>query len=384
MNNFTFCNPTRIIFGKDAIQRITKYLPTQARILLTYGGGSIVKHGIYDAVMAQLGGYTVIPFGGIEANPDVATLEKAIELGRRENVDFVLAVGGGSVADGSKLIAAGIHTSWSAWEIVQTGKYEKALPLGVVLTVPATGSEMNSGAVISKRETKEKLAFYSEYPVFSILDPTYAYSLSEHQVACGIADAYIHICEQYLTYPNQSGVMDRMSEGVLLNLIDIAQKKGAIEAHDYDTFCEYMLSATIALNGFLSMGVAQDWLTHMIGHEITALAGVTHGASLALLYPSVLRVLKAHKGEKIVQYGRRVWGITATNDEEVIEQAIAKTEDFFRSLGLSVSMAEEGLGEDVADEVLRRLRERGINYGENQIGTAEVVALVLNDSMRRG
>ncbi|MDO4695123.1 iron-containing alcohol dehydrogenase [Porphyromonas sp.] len=381
MKNFIFSNPTKLLFGKDSITRITTVLPQDAVVLLTYGGGSIKKNGIYDQVLEQLKDFKVVTFGGIEANPDVATLEKAIALGREEKVNFILAVGGGSVIDGSKLIAAGIHTPTPAWEIVKTAKYTSCLPLGVVLTVPATGSEMNSCAVISNRETKEKFAFYSEFPVFSILDPTYAYTLSKHQIACGIADAFMHTCEQYLTYPNQSGVMDRMSEGILLNIIDIANNQEKLYEQDYDLFCEYMLSATIALNGFLAMGTAQDWLAHMIGHEITALTDVTHGASLAMVYPSVLRIMRPHKEAKIVQYAKRVWGIEGTDTDEIVNKAIAKTEGFFRSLGLAANMAEAGIDRSVADEIVRRMEERGYRYGEGRIASFNEAKLILEDSL---
>lgn len=381
MKNFIFSNPTRLIFGKDSISRITNFLPKDATILLTYGGGSIKENGIYDQVMAHLEGFKVIPFGGIEANPDVATLEKAIALGRAEGINFILAVGGGSVIDGSKLIAVAIPSMAPAWEIVKTGKYDGAVPFGTVLTVPATGSEMNSGSVISNRATKEKLAFYGTFPAFSILDPSYAYTLSKHQISCGIADAFMHVCEQYLTYPGQSGVMDRMAEGILLNLIDISKKQDKLAEQDYDTFCEYMLSATIALNGFLAMGTAQDWLAHMIGHEITAIAGVTHGASLAMVYPSVLRVMRPHKEGKIVQYAKRVWGIEATDPDEVVALAIRKTEDFFRSLGLAANMYEGKIEQSVADEIVRRMEERGHRYGEGRIASAAEIKIILEDSM---
>lgn len=381
MKNFIFTNPTKLIFGKDSIARITNFLPKDAIILLTYGGGSIMKNGIYDQVMEQLKGFKVVPFGGIEANPDIATLEKAIELGRKEKINFILAVGGGSVIDGSKLIAIAIPSTTPAWDIVKTGKFEEAIPFGTVLTVPATGSEMNSGAVISNRETKEKFGFYGTFPLFSVMDPTYAYTLSKHQISCGIADAFMHVCEQYLTYPDQSGVMDRMSEGILLNLIDISKSQDKLAEHDYDTFCEYMLSATIALNGFLSMGTAQDWLAHMIGHEITALTGITHGASLAMVYPSVLRVMRPHKEGKILQYAKRVWGIEGDNTDEIVTKAISKTEEFFRSLGLAANMAEGKVDQSVADEIIRRMEERGHKYGEGRIASVEEVKVILKDSL---
>lgn len=382
MNNFTFHNPTKIVFGKGAIERLPKLLPEQATILLAYGGGSIQRNGIYDTVVSLLKGYKVVPFGGIEANPDVATLKEAIALGKREGVTFVLAVGGGSVIDGSKLIAAGILSPKDPWQIVLEHKVDKALPLASVLTVPATGSEMNAGAVISNRATQEKFSFQGYHPVFSILDPTYAYTLSYHQIACGIADSFVHVCEQYLTYPGQSALMDRMAEGVLLNIIDIAKDQQKLKERDYATYCEYMLSATFALNGFVGMGVEQDWLTHMIGHEITALTDTTHGASLAMLYPAVLRVLIQEKGAKIAQMGRRIWRLENHNEETLIRQTIECIAEFFRSLGLAASLAEAHIQPEIAQEITQRIERRGIVFGEKGLGTPQVVQSILKEAYK--
>lgn len=381
MKNFSFYNPTRLIFGKDSVSRLSEYVPKGAKVLLTYGGGSVKKLGIYDSVISQLSEREVIEFGGIESNPDVATIRRAVELAKERDTDFILAVGGGSVIDASKLIAASALTEKDPWEIVKEGRAERGLPLGVILTVPATGSEMNGAAVISNRERKEKFSFYGIYPVFSILDPTYSYTLSDHQACCGIADAFVHILEQYLTFPQQSGIMDRMAEGVLLNLLDVAQER-AKDPNNYSVACEYMLSATMALNGFLGMGIEQDWLTHKIGHEITALTGATHGASLAMVYPSVLRVLRKPKEGKILQLGARVFGITGANTQETIDRVISRLEEFFHSLGLCTSMREAGISGDVAGLIASRFAERGKSFGENGIGTPVVVGLILEDSCR--
>ncbi|MBR8713158.1 iron-containing alcohol dehydrogenase [Porphyromonas levii] len=381
MNNFTFCNPTKIVFGKGSVGRLRNNIPGGSKVLLTYGGGSVQRNGIYDQVMAQLEGISVVPFGGIEANPDCSTVDRAIEVARQEGCNVVLAVGGGSVIDASKVIAMGVKAPMSSWEMVKNGYRGETLPLGVVLTVPATGSEMNAGAVLSNRALEEKFAITCHHPLFSILDPTYTYTLSSHQVACGVADVLMHILEQYLTTTGQSGVMDRMAEGVLLNLLDIAPSlmKGNT---DYDVACEYMLSATLGLNYMLSMGVEQDWLTHYIGHELTALTGTTHGASLMLVLPAVMEEFRQEKGEKIVQLGRRVFGLTGLSEEATIGATIQAVEDFIHSLGLAASMKEGGISETVAEEVATRFEHRGGALGERGLGTPERIRNVIRRSMR--
>lgn len=381
MINFEFYNPTKIIFGKGGVHKLTSLIPDNSKVLLTYGGGSIKRNGIYDEVMKELEGYHVVPFGGIEPNPDCATIDKAIALGKKEEVDFVLAVGGGSVIDASKVIATGILTQQSAWEMVLDGRFTKSLPVGTVLTVPATGSEMNRGSVISNRETEEKYSYYSQHPIFSILDPTYTYTLSQHQVSCGLADIFMHTLEQYLTYSGQSGVMDRMAEGILLNLMDFAPIR-LKEADIYDVACEYMLSATIALNGMLSMGVEQDWLTHKIGHEVTALTGTTHGASLMMILPSLMMVLREPKRSKLVQLGLRVYGIEEDSEETVIDKTIARTIQFIHDLGLSASLLEGGIDLSVAETIATRFEERGDSWGEKNIGTPQAIREILMTSAK--
>ena len=258
MNNFIYHNPTKLVFGKGQIARLPKFIPAGKRIMLTFGGGSVKRNGVYDQVVAALEGRDLVEFWGIEANPSVETLREAIALGKERKVDFLLAVGGGSVIDGTKLIAAGLLYDGDAWDIVLKGQAGKTVPLATVLTMSATGSEMNSGAVISRYETKEKYAFYGDYPVFSILDPETLYSLPKRQVACGLADTFVHVLEQYMTTPHQSRLMDRWAEGILHTVVEIAPKALADE-RDYDTMSEYMLSATLALNDMIRMGVTQDW-----------------------------------------------------------------------------------------------------------------------------
>ena len=363
MNNFVYHNPTKLVFGKGQIAQLAKLIPAGKKIMITCGGGSVRRNGIYDQVVKALEGRDWVEFWGIEPNPSVETVREAIALGREHGSEFLLAVGGGSVIDGTKLIAAGLLYDGDPWEIVLKGQADKTVPLGTVLTMSATGSEMNNGSVISCQETKEKFPFNGDYPLFSILDPETLYSLPKRQVACGLADTFVHVLEQYMTTPHQSRLMDRWAEGILHKVVEIAPKALADE-RDYDTMSEYMLSATLALNDMIRMGVTQDWATHMIGHELTALHGLTHGATLAIVLPGTLRVLSAQKGDKLLQYGERVWGITTGERDERIRLAIERTEGFFRSLGLSTRLSEEGIGEETIAEIERRFDARGARYGE--------------------
>lgn len=378
MENFIFQNPTKLIFGKGMIARLAKEIPANKRILVTFGGGSVKKNGVYDQVKEALKDFEVLEFWGIEANPKIETLREAIRLGKENQVDYLLAVGGGSVIDGTKLIAAGLLYDGDAWDLVLKGSAKDALPLATVLTLPATGSEMNSGAVISCKATAEKYPFYSNYPVFSILDPTVTFTLPQYQVACGIADTFVHVMEQYMTTPEQSRLMDRWAEGILHTLIEIAPSV-MHNQNDYQMMSEFMLSATMGLNGFIAMGVRQDWATHMIGHELTALHGLTHGATLAIVLPGLLRVLMQKKLAKLVQYGERIWNITTGTDEEKAAEAIAQTEAFFRSLGLPTRLGDEKIGEDTIREIERRFNERNAAYGEDQDVTGAVARQVLEN-----
>ena len=376
MNNFIFTNPTRLVFGKGMIEQLKNEIPASCRIMITFGGGSVKNNGIYDQVVKALEGRDFIEFWGIEPNPAVETLRKAIQLGKENGVDFLLAVGGGSVIDGTKLIAEGLKYEGDAWELVLRGGTTDAVPMGTVLTLPATGSEMNNGAVISRAETNEKLVISSNFPVFSILDPQATFSLPARQIACGLADTFVHVMEQYMTTPGQSRIMDQWAEGILRTLIEIAPQIQKNQ-QDYALMADFMLSATMGLNGFITMGVTEDWATHMIGHEITALKGLTHGATLAIVLPGTLRVLREQKGNKILQYGQRVWGVTEGSRDERIDRTIEKTEEFFRSLGLSTRLGEEQIGEDVIAEIERRFNERGYALGEAHNVTGEVARKIL-------
>jgi len=363
MNNFSFQNPTRLVFGKGQIAKLATLIPAEAKIMVTYGGGSVRRNGVYDQVVAALEGRNYVEFWGIEPNPRVETLRRAVELGKAEGVNFLLAVGGGSVIDGTKLISAAIASDEDAWALVLKGADRGGIPLAAVLTIPATGSEMNSGAVISREETHEKYAFYGRYPEFSILDPEVTYSLPNYQIACGLSDIFVHVMEQYLTTPDQSRVMDRWAEGLLQTVIEIAPLIRANKT-DYRTMADFMFSATMALNGYIAQGVTEDWATHMIGHELTALAGITHGASLAIVLPATMSVLRDQKGDKILQYGARVWGIDGGTTEERIEATIARTREFFKSLGLAVSLTEAGISLDVIDTIAERFTASGVHHGE--------------------
>lgn len=376
MKNFIFQNPTKLVFGKEQISKLNELTPSDVNLMITYGGGSVKKNGVYNQVAEALKGREYTEFWGIEPNPRVETLRKAIALGKEKNINFVLAVGGGSVLDGTKLVAAGIACDDDAWDIVLKGVAEKQIPFASVMTVPATGSEMNGGSVITRAETNEKYGFGGNYPEFSILDPEVTYTLSEHQIACGLADAYTHVLEQYMTTPGQSRLMDRWAEGVLLSVIEIAPKIKE-NPHDYDLMADYMLAATLALNDFIRMGVTQDWATHMIGHELTALHGTTHGHSLAIVMPATLRVLKEQKHKKLVQYAERVFNITEGSEQERVDKAIEKTEAFYRSLGLTTRLSEENIGKDTIETIVQRFNERDAAYGENRNVTGDVAREIL-------
>ncbi|GAD05804.1 alcohol dehydrogenase [Porphyromonas crevioricanis] len=378
MRNFEYYCPTRLVFGEGRIAKLPDLIPSGCRsLMIVFGGGSVRKNGVYEQVKAAIGNIPHTEFWGIEPNPCVETIRRAVEQGKRASVDFVLAVGGGSVIDATKLIVAALCTDMDAWEIVLSKKAEQTKPFGTVLTVPATGSEMNSGAVISRADTKEKFAFSSAHPVFSILDPKVTYSLSSHQVACGLADAFVHVIEQYLTLCGESRVMDRFAEGVLSTVIEIAPS--LVKRHDdYDLMCDYMVSATAALNGMIAWGVTQDWATHMIGHEITALSGLTHGASLVIVLPAMMRVLREQKRQKLLQYAERVWNLHVGTEDERIDRAIELTEDFFCSLGLPTRLEDAGIGREIEDEVVRRFRDRSVSFGEGRNVDADCCRVIFD------
>ena len=379
MQNFTFQNPTRIHFGKGQIEKLATELPADARILLTYGGGSIKANGVYAQVQATLGSRTVVELAGIEANPRYETLMKGVELVKQHRLNFLLAVGGGSVLDGTKFIAAAVpFTGGDPWRILsENAEVQSALPIGAVLTLPATGSEANMAAVISRGD--QKLAFLSPqvFPRFSILDPETTYSLPPRQVANGLVDAFVHVMEQYLTYPANAPLQDRMAEAVLQTLIEVAP--GALAApRDYDARATFFWATTMALNGVISVGVPQDWASHVIGHEITALHGTDHARTLAVVLPALLLVKRDTKRAKLLQWADRVWGIREGAEDARIDAAIAKLRTFFEGLGLPTRLTGHGIPATVADTVAQRLQARGVvAIGERGDITPAVVREIL-------
>lgn len=386
MNNFVFKNPTKLIFGKGQIAAIANEIPRDKKIMITYGGGSIMRNGVYNQVVAALEGFNYIEFGSIEPNPKYATLMKAVELAKSKGVDFLLAVGGGSVIDGTKFIATAIkyNKTESAWDFMINQPLFADIvpvPLASVLTLPATASEMNCGAVISNTDTGEKLAFMHplNYPVFSILDPEVCFTLPKKQRANGIADTYCHTLEQYLTYPANGMVQDRFAEGILQTLKTIG--KEIVETDNYDIMANYMLSATMGLNGFIGMGVPQDWATHMIGHELTAMYGLDHGVTLSIVGPSLINVMREEKGEKILQYGERVWGITEGSNDEKIDKTIEATRNFYESIGIKTRLSDYGINGDKIEVIADIFRKRGWNLGEKGSITPDKVVEILKGAL---
>ena len=363
MQNFEFFNPTRIVFGAGTVAALSHLVPRTARVLVLYGGASAEKTGTLAEVRTALGERVVQEFGGIEPNPSYETLMRAVEQVRAEKLDFLLAVGGGSVIDGAKFVAAAAHHEGDPWNIMQTGgaSVTGALPLGTVLTLPATGSEMNNGSVVTLKATQTKLPFRSVhvFPQFSVLDPTKTYTLPTRQVANGLVDAFVHITEQYLTYPAQALAQDRFAEGLLQTLVEIAPQAIA-EPEDYATRSNLMWTASLALNGLIGAGVPQDWATHMIGHELTALHDIDHARTLAIVLPALLDVQRDKKRAKLLQYGERVWGIDTGSDEQRIDAAIAATRDFFERLGVPTRLSAYGLEAAAIDAVIAQLDAHGM------------------------
>ncbi len=387
MLNFDFYNPTRILFGTDKIPELARWVPADARVLLLYGGGSAQKTGTLDQVKTALGERTFFEFGGIEPNPTYETLMRAVEQVKRDNIDFLLAVGGGSVIDGSKFVAAAACFDGEPWSILETHgrNITRALPLGAVLTLPATGSEMNSGAVVTRKATQTKLAFSSVhcFPVFSVLDPTKTYTLPTKQIANGIVDAFVHTTEQYLTYPVQALAQDRIAEGLLQTLIEIAPTALA-EPPDYDSRANLMWTATLALNGIVGAGVPQDWATHMIGHELTALYNIDHARTLAIVLPSLLQVQREPKRAKLLQYAERVWHIARDSgtEDQRIDQAIARTRAFFESVGIATRLQDYGVGAEAVDAVVAQLTaHKMVALGEQRSITPEVSRAIVQGAL---
>lgn len=365
MNNFNFYNPTRILFGEGQIQQIEQLLPESARVLILYGGQSAKKHGTIAEVINAVGARHYEEFSGIEANPSYSTLMRAVEQIRSNKLDYLLAVGGGSVIDGTKFVAAAVNCDGDPWqEILVNGakNIQSALPFGSVLTLPATGSEMNANSVITRYESHEKLAFNSPlvYPEFSVLDPTKAYTLPPRQLANGVVDAYTHIMEQYLTYPVNAKVQDRFAEGLLQTLIETGP--ALLEnPSDYELQANFMWTATLALNGLIGAGVPQDWATHMIGHELTALHGLDHAQTLAIILPSMMQEQRAQKHDKLLQYAERVWHLTDGDDDSRIDLAISKTRGFFEQMGVRTRLSDYQIDAEAIPAMIKQLGDHGLS-----------------------
>ena len=371
MNNFEFKNPTKIIFGKDTIQKLETEIPNDAKVLLLYGGGSIKKNGIYEQVKTALSNVEVIEFGGIPANPEYAVLLNALKVIKAENITYLLAVGGGSVIDGTKFLsAAALFEGDMPWDILSKKiRTEKGMPFGTVLTLPATGSEMNSGAVITRAETKEKLGMGGPglFPEFSILDPQVISSIPQRQLANGLTDAFTHVLEQYITYPNGALLQDRFAESILQTIIEVAPKV-LKDPTDYKVASDFMWSCTMALNGLIQKGVPTDWAIHAMGHELTALFGIDHARTLAVIAPSHYQYNFEDKKEKLAQYAARVWNITEGSTDDKAYAAIEKTVAFFHELGIDTKLSDCTKDyEGTAEEIAKRFTDRGwLGLGEHQ------------------
>lgn len=387
MTNFELYNPTNYVFGKGQIAKLPDLVTKGNKVLLAYGGGSIFKNGVYDQVKTALKDYEIVEFGGIEPNPRYETLMKAVQIIREQNIDFILAVGGGSVIDGVKFISAAVKfegdTKKILYERLLIKDLSQVIPFGTVLTLPATGSEMNSGAVITINESQEKLAFGGSalFPKFSICDPTVIESLPKKQIQNGIVDAYTHVLEQYLTYPHDALLQDRIAESILQTLVEIGPS--VVEnPSDYKLASNFMWCATMALNGLIQKGVPSDWATHMIGHELTALYEIDHARTLAIIGPNLYRVMFETKKDKLAQYGERVFGITGSTIEDKAEQAIEKTTEFLHKMGMLTRLSENTDNfEGTSDFIVKRFEERGWKaLGEKQNITPEKVRAIVEMS----
>ena len=372
MNNFDFKNPTKIIFGKDTYQRLATEIPENAKVLLLYGGGSIKKNGIYESVKKNLSKFQVEEFGGIPPNPEYAVLMDALKVIKEKNIDFLLAVGGGSVIDGTKFLsAAALYEGEDPWEILTNKRPTlTAMTFGTVLTLPATGSEMNSGAVITRAEFKQKFPMGGAglFPQFSILNPEVVYSIPERQLANGLADSFTHVLEQYITYPIDANLQDRFAESIMQSILEVAPKLMK-DQKNYKNAANFMWNCTMALNGLIQKGVPTDWAIHAMGHELTALYGIDHARTLAILTESHYRYNLETKKEKLVQYAERVWGIKNGSDAEKAEQAIEKTTEFFHSIGIKTKLSEyTSEYKGTAEEIETRFESRGMK-GIGERGT---------------
>ncbi|MBW8361137.1 MAG: iron-containing alcohol dehydrogenase [Kaistella sp.] len=382
MNNFKYRNPTKILFGKGQIENLSTEIPANSKILMLYGGGSIKKNGIYEEVKKALSGYEVLEFGGIPANPEYSILLDALKVIKEENITYLLAVGGGSVIDGTKFLsAAALYEGETPWDLLTNKKpVTEGLPFATVLTLPATGSEMNSGSVITRAETKEKLAFGGPgmFPQFSVLDPGAIKSIPQRQLANGIADAFTHVMEQYMTYPIGAKLQDRFAESIMQTLIEVAPAIMKDPA-DEEAASDFMWSCTMALNGLIQQGVPGDWAIHSMGHELTAMYGIDHARTLAILAGNHYRYNFETKKEKLAQYAERVWKITEGTLEEKAHAGINRTDEFFKSLGIDIQLSAYTKDySETGTAVAKRFTERGwLGLGEHKsLAPADVQKII--------
>lgn len=383
MYNFQYANPTRVCFGEGQIAKLPELIPAGSRLLVLYGGGSIKQNGVYDQLTQALAGREWLEFPGIGANPQYDQLMEAVDLVKRERIDFLLAVGGGSVVDGSKFVAAAARFEGDdPWEILlHKAPVKAALPLGCVLTLPATGSESNPAAVVSRGEAKLSFMNPLVQPVFAVLDPTTTYSLPPRQVGNGVVDAFVHILEQYLTFPVGGEVQDRLAEGLLQVLVDNGPRALA-EPTNYQVRANLMWAASLALNGLIGRGVPQDWSTHAIGHQLTALHGLDHAQSLAVVLPSLLREQAAQKQEKLAQFAERVWHSSREDKALRIEEAIIRTEQFFQQMEVGTRLTDYGLDARCIPGICSNLKLFGLTaLGEQQDIDPDKVARILSHAL---
>ena len=381
MLNFTFQNPTKIHFGEGQIEKITNEIPKDSKVLIVYGGGSIKKNGVYQQVSDALENHSWQEFSGIEPNPQYDTAMKAVDIIQQNQIDYILAVGGGSVVDAVKFIAAAAkYQGDDPWDILSKGaKVKDAVPFGVVLTLPATGSESNSGSVMSRGEDKLFFGSPLTFPKFAVLDPSTTLTLSNRQISNGVVDAFVHTVEQYITYPVNAKIQDRFAEGILHTLIEEGPKALNEETkNDLEVRGNIMWSATMALNNLIGSGVPQDWATHMIGHELTAIHHIDHARTLSIVLPATLKICCE---EKLIQYGQRIWNLNGT-DAEIMDEAIAKTEEFFRTMQVPVRLSDVGLDETTIEPVLQKLQQHGFTaLGEHGTVDLKVVREILNTAL---
>lgn len=381
MLNFTFHNPTRVFFGKGAVNQIAGEIPKDAKVLITYGGQSAKRSGVLEEVKAVLSGCDITEFGGIEPNPEYEALLKGVALAREKKINFLLAVGGGSVIDATKFMSAAIVFKREPFLLLEDAgsAITQSLPLGAVATLPASGSEMNSRAIITRQSVMFKRGIMNPclYPRFAVLDPTYTYTLPVGQTGNGVVDTFVHVLEQYLTYPVAGKVQDRLAEGLLHVLIEEGPR-ALVEPENYDVRANLMWAATLGLNGLIGAGVPQDWSAHRLGYELTVLYGLDHAQTLAILVPAMLRVRAGSKRQKLLQYAERVWGINSGNEALRLDAAIRETRAFFERMGLPATLSGCGIVDADIERVMQLLKTHGmVNMGENKDVTLEMMREIL-------